>query len=330
MANLTYGDTRIAALRLLDEVTSAGAIDTTADNTVKIFTHTNEALTDLAQTTSKIHGEKYIVNASVRNALSYDNSSIKTFEPGGADISTTLVNAKACFFEAIGPGTAVIEEAPAGSTTYTALETITIPGTVTQFTEYRRLITPSASTNTVRLRFTGSYVFYVRNFILYPYTWATAADIQQHRPTFEYDLPSDFLALNNVMVKKDVRQFIPYQNHILLPNNKIGFDRYNAPAEFIVNYWRMPTLFAYSGIEVTDDAQKYGIDTSGTTPTYRISDDAALIIPYYVAGNIAISGGDNTGIVKGTEWINFYETKKSNLITNTGGYQGTIINVTGW
>jgi len=323
---LTYGDTRKDALRLLDEVTSAGVVETTADNTAKIFGFTNQAMKNLAETTAKIHGEQYIVNASVKNTLADDNSSIKTFKPGDADISASLVNAQSCYFEIIGPATAVIEEAVAGSSTYTALETITVAGTVNTFTEYRRLITPTLATNTVRLRFTGSYVFYVRNYVLYPYTWPTVADVQQARPSFEHSLPSDFLALNNVMVKKDVRQFIPFVNYILLPNKRIAINRYDV-GEYIVNYWRMPTLFTYSGVEVTDDVQLYGIDTSGATPTYRISDDAAMCIPYFVAGNILLSENNAS---MGITYLNIYETRKAEILTAPAGFTSSILNVTGW
>jgi len=324
---LTYGDTRKDTLRLLDEVTSAGVVQTTADNTAKIFGFTNQAMKNLAETTAKIHGEQYIVNASVKNTLADDNSSIKTFKPGDADISVSLVNAQACYFEIIGPATVCIEEAAAGSTTYTNLETITVTSAVQSFTEYRRLITPTLATNTVRLRFTGTYVFYVRNYVLYPYTYPTAADVQQARPNFEYALPSDFLAINNVMVKKEVRQFVAYTNFILLPSRRIAFNRYDAPAEFIVNYWRMPTLFSYSGTEVTDDAQLYDIDTSGVTPTYRISDDAAMCIPYFVAGNILLSENNAS---MGITYLNIYETRKAEILTAPSGFTSTVLNVTGW
>ena len=323
---ITFGNVRTATLALLDEYNTSGAVSTTADVTVKIRDFNNKGMQDLAATTAKIHGEQFIPHAPVCNTVQYDTSTIKTFLPGGADITTSLLNAQACFFEITGPATVVIEEAVAGSTTYTALETITVASSVTTFTECRRLIAPTLATNTVRLRFTGSYVFYVRNYILYPYAWATEAAVQQHRPFFEYSLASDYMSLDNVKVKKDTRQYIDYSQalYILRSDKKICFNRYDAPAEFLVHYWRYPTLFTYTGTEVTDDTMVYGIDTVGAT--YRISDEAALILPHYIAGHVLISAS-TSGLVPGLTLLNMYEVKKVNLSSGVGFNQGTVISV---
>lgn len=324
--SITFGNTRTATLALLDEYDTDGVIQTTADVTVKIREFTNKAMIDLATSNARIPGEKYIVQAPVKNEVTYDTSSIITFKPGDSDISISLLNAKACYFEIIGPATVVIEETADG-VTYSTLETITVSSSVTTFTEYRRLITPSLSTNTVRLRFTGSYIFYLRNYILYPYAWSTAAEVQQHRPYFIYDLPTDFLELNYVMVKKNTRQYIPYKDYIIRPDKKISFNRYDAPVEFLVHYWRYPTLFTYTGIEVTDDAMVYGIDSANST--YRISDEAALIVPNYVAGYIFMSEGVS-GLSIGLTLLNLYEAKKANIIGYKIGFSNKVENVSGW
>ncbi|OPX93984.1 MAG: hypothetical protein A4E53_00147 [Pelotomaculum sp. PtaB.Bin104] len=327
--SVTFGDVRRSTLALLDEYDTAGAIKTTSDVTVKIRDFTNKALVDLAGTTAKIHGEHFIVHAPVNNDSINDASGIKTFLPDKADISISLAGAKSCYFEATGPGTAIIEEAALGSDTYTNIETITIPATVTEFTEYRRLIAPGAATNTVRLRFTGSCVFNVRNYVLYPYTWSSQADVQQNRPYFCYDLPSDFLQLDNVMVRKDVRRFVPYTTFDLRPDKTIWFDRYDAPAEFLVHYWRMPTLFIFTENEVMDDAMVFGIDTSGATPTYRVDDAAALIIPFFNAAHVLLSEG-SSGLTSGAMLLNIYETRKVFLVTNKIGAQSHGYNILGW
>lgn len=323
---LTYKDIKERTLKILDEYDTDGNISTTGDVLTKIKDFVNDAMMDLASSTAKIHGEYYIDHSPVYNDLSRDTSSIKTFLPGGADISVSLLNAQSCYFEITGPATVVIEETSDG-VNYSTLQTISVSSSVTNFTDYRRLITPSLATKTVRLRFTGPYIFRVRNYILYPYSWPVEADIQSHKPFFEYDLPSDFLDLSQVMVKKDVRQYIAYTTHILRPDKKIAFNRYDAPSEFIIHYWRSPTLFTYTGVDATDDAQVFDIDT--VNGTYRVSNDSALVIPFYAAGQVLLSSG-NSGISSGLTLMNIYETKKANLITNKIGYQGTVINLFGW
>jgi len=322
---VTFGDVRESTLSLLDELDTSGVIQTTADVTAKIRDFTNKAMVDLAATTAKIHGEQYIIHSPVYEGS--DTSQIQTFLPDGEDISITLENAKSCFFEATGPGTVVIEEAVTGSETYTALETITIASTVTTLTEYRRLITPSLSTNTIRLRFTGSYTFSFRNHVLYPYTFATAALVQQFRPYFEYALNADFLQLDKVMVKYGRGRYSAYTSYTLDNDNKLRISRYDAPAEFIVHYWRLPTKFTFTEVEATDDALVFGIDTVNST--YRVSDEAANIIPLFVAAKILKSEG-GSGLTFGGDLMNDYEFRKSQLLTNSAGYVGEIANVTGW
>ncbi len=323
----TFGDVRQATLKLLDEITSAGTISTTGDVTSKIQTWCNAGMVELASTAAKIHGEHYIVHAPVCNELNRDTSLIKTFLPGGADISISLVNALSCFFEITGPATVVIEEAAAGSSVYTPIETITVAGTVTTFTEYRRLITPTLPTNTVRLRFTGSYVFRVRNYILYPYTWPTEAEVQQHRPWFIYDLPADLLMEDRLQARKEVRQYSDYDKSLyrLTLDNKLAVNRYDAPLEFVLRYFRIPTPFTFTGVEATDDAQAFGIVTTGT-PTYRISDEAAMILPHYIAGHILNSEGGQ-GEQIGANRINYFYLKASQLSTNQGSAKGTVLSV---
>lgn len=324
----TYGDVRKMTIKLLDDYSTAGVITSTTDSLIKIRDFVNATQIDLASSTAKINGEFFIPHNPIYNELSRDTSSIKTFLPGGADISVTLVNAKACYFEIAGPATVYIEEAVSGSSTYTNLETITVPTTVTTFTEYRRLITPSLATNMIRLRFTGTYIFNVRNFILYPYPWPTEASIQAHKPYIEYDLPSDFLELSQVMAKKNVRQLIPYTNYILRPDKKIAIDSYD-PGEYLVHYWRFPSAFVFVDNDTIDDAQKFGIDTTVTPATYRVSDDAAIIIPYCAAGQVLLSEGD-INIPRALTLMNIFEQKKAGLIRNRIGYSSNIINVFGW
>lgn len=318
---LTYKDIRQQTLKLLDEVNTAGTIQTTGDYTTKIQDLINQAMVDLASTTAKIHGEYYIEQAPIENEISKDTSSIKIHLPGN-DFSISLTNAKSTFFECTGPATVIIEESADGGATYSNIETITV--TATDFAEYKRLISPGAATNLVRLRFTGDYVFRFRNYILYPYTFPTEAEIQQNRPHFLYDMPTDFMSLEYVMIRRDARQYLPYSSYILRSDKKMAINRYDV-GEFLIHYWRNPTFFTFTGVEATDDAQVFGIDA--TNSIYRVADDAALIIPYYAAGNAKLSESDLTN---GITLLNIFEQKKVNLVTNSIGYQGSVISVSEW
>lgn len=307
---MNYGQIKGSVLRLIDEYSSRGTVQAAtkiADIKFKIQDLTNATIYDLASTTAKIPAVFNIAHNPIKNVLGDDTSSLRQHLPG-TDITIQLAGAKSTFFECTGPATIQIEE---GST---ILETITIPANIKVLTEYRRLITPVLPTSNITLRFTGDYVYTFRNYALYSYTFPTVEDVQQHRPWFEYDLPEDFLDMNNVFAKRDARQYAMYPNYILTPTKRIAFNSFESPIELLVNYWRRPTLLNFIN-DATDEAQ-----------ILDLSEDAAIIVPYNVAGQVLNS---EKQIAQGTLLINQFESKKANLISNKTQYQATIMSVYG-
>lgn len=314
---ITYGDVRKSTLKLLDEWSSRGIVQAAskvADYGFKIQQITNESIYELASTTAKLPKTLLIPHNPVKNTLTDDTSSIKQHLPGVDITNIVLVNALSCTFEATGPATVVIEESNDG-TTYTAIETITIASTVTTFTEYKRLITPTLATNTVRLRFTGSYVYLYRNYCLYPYTWPTVAEVPAHSPWRKITTPTDFLDLNYVEIRKDARQFVPYTNLIKTPENELYVNNFEPACEFLIHYWRQPTLLTFTDVAVTDDAL-----------VIDLRDDAALIIPYNAAGTIMNSEEDG----RGNDYLKKYTEKRLNLISSTNSHVSSISNLYTW
>jgi hypothetical protein len=308
---MNYGQVKTDTLRLIDEYSSRGAIQAAskiADIKFKIQSATNQTIYDLASTTAKIPAVFNIAHNPIKNVLMDDTSSLKQHLPG-MDFTISLAGAKSCFFECTGPATVQIEEGN------TILQTISIPSSTKVLTDYRRLITPVNPNSLITLRFTGDYVYTFRNYTLYPYSFPTEADIQQHRPWFEYDLPNDYLDINNVFAKKDARQYSAYPNYILTPNKKISFNAFDGPLELLVNYWRRPNLLTFVNDDTTDDAQ-----------IIDLSEDAAMIIPFNVAGQVLNS---EKQLAEGTLLLNQYETKKSTLISNKTQYQANVMSVYG-
>ena len=313
---VNYGQIRSSVLKLLDEFSSRGALQAankTADYGFKIQQLVNESIMELASTTAKLPKTLLIPHNPIKNALSDDTSSIKQHLPG-TEFSISLQNAKSCFFEVARFGEIVLEESSDG-VNYATIETITVPSTIEGFAEYKRLITPTLPTNTVRLRFTGDSVYSFRNYVLYQYSFPTAADVQQHRPFFIYDPPADFLDLNYVEIKRDARQYIPYSNMIKTPENQLVLNAFESPSEFLVHYWRKPNLLTFTDVAVTDDAML--ID---------LRDDAALIIAYNAAGTIQNSEEDG----RGDRNLKKYTEKRMNLISSTASHVSSLANSYSW
>lgn len=314
--SVTYGQIRTSTLRLLDEFSSRGSIQApnkVADYNFKIQQIVNESIYELASTTAKLPKTLLIPHNPIKNTLTDDTSSIKTHIPG-VDFSITPQNAKSCTFEATGPATVIIEESSDGIT-YVPLETITIASTVTVFTEYKRLISPSIPTNMVRLRFTGDYVYLFRNYCLYPYSYPTEASIPSHSPWRKIETPTDFLDLNYVEIMRDARQYLPYSNLIKTPENELFVNNLEPACEFRIHYWRKPTLLTFTGVEATDDAL-----------VIDLRDDASLIICYNCAG--VIQNSEEAG--RGDGNLKQYREKRMNLISSTRSSTSSLVNLYNW
>jgi len=312
---LLYGNFSDLVLKVLNKFSARGTElnpTKTADIRLKIQDFINAELMDLASTTGKIAAKKSYVQKPVCNTLAYDTSSIKQHLPD-VDYAISLVGAKAYFFEAVGPATVTIDESISG--VWTNLATITIASTVVEMTEYKGLLTPSSATNTVRMNFSGSYLYAYQNYILYPYTFSSNALVQQHRPRFIYDLPTNFLKMNTLIVRKDSRQEVEDKTYILdLTNKKISINRY-VEGEYILNYWRKPTYITITGVDATDDAQ-----------TVDVNDDGAYVMALGVASLVSAKNDPATSVLLN----NLYEAKKANLTSSDGVYVQSQVPLSGW
>jgi hypothetical protein len=262
---------------------------------------TNVYQRDVAQA-AKIHAVHKIIHNPLYNDTATDTSEIKKHLPD-VDFSVTMNGALSCFFEAIGPATVKIDEDVAG--TWTTLETISILSSVTTFTEYRRLITASDTDNDIRLLFTGSTTYDFRNYILYPYTFTTEDDVQQHRPFFEYTLPAACKEIAYIQCLSGTPYYtIPNygrlgkQDYHLRSDRILAINRYAYPAEYQVHYWAEPADITFAGTSADD------------TKTFEVSEAAQAIMPLAIAGMILYTENDKS---KGVMYLNDYENKKARL-----------------
>lgn len=312
---MKWSELRYAVRASINQLSSRGNIKPypkVADLEMKLKYFINPLLYELAQTTGKLAATKTFVLNPVDNALANDTSTIKQF--AGTDFAVELTGAKAYFFESTGPATIYIEEYTGGS--WVMLETISINSEVTELTEYKGLITPSSASNKVRLRFSGTSPYSFRNYKLYTYEWATADEVQQHRPNFKFALPADFLEINQIFIRKDTRQFVPFTDYIFEDPDVIWVNRYLAPSEFHVQYWRKPTELTWTEPnDINDDAV---IDATA---------EASQILHLAMAAAVFRSVKDDTSA---TIFQNLWEVGLSKLTGNKGSYSGSVVNLLGW
>jgi hypothetical protein len=103
--------------------------------------------------------------------------------------------AKAYYIETDGEGTIYIEDYTGA---WNTLATITVPNTVTDFTAYSGVLTPTSGSTKTRLRFTGTYRYLVKNYALFSAPFQVAR-IPQYRPWFKATMPTDFKSVDQVV-----------------------------------------------------------------------------------------------------------------------------------
>lgn len=315
---MNYGDLVNQVLRLIDEYSKNGtalATAKTADYRLKIPDAVNEILMDLASSTGKLPKEWTIIHKPEYTGTTYETATISNHIPGTDDLAATLTGARSYFVEVSGNYNVVLEESISGA--WTALATLTPSSSAvpTTFTALSGLLTPSSTSNSVRMRMTGSsYVFPFRNHVLYPYTWASSTQVQQNRAYFEYSLPSDWLEPNTVMIRRDDGQWLTLSDYKITPSYFCASRTYWG--EVLVNYYRIPTV-----ISVADTSNPTAPELAQTIDA---ATNAAYIVPAGVAGKILAVDDPRAS----AELLNYYEVRKYKLTPNTGNYGiQTIYNV---
>lgn len=317
---MNYGALVDTVLQLLDEYSRKGNPPTpskTVDYRLKIPEATNAILMNLASTTGKLPAEWEIINNPVLNESTRDTSKLQNHIPGTDDIIATLPGARSYFLEVSGHYHIVVEEQVSG-VWITLADLQPTPGDEpTAFVEVKGLLTPSSTTNAVRIRLTGNYVYPYRHHILYPYSFPLAEEVQQNRAWFEYPLPADWLKFNNAMIRRDIRQWVPFAEYKITPTH-FAFNRY-CVGEILVNYWRKP-----KAIVVADPKNPTAEELAQVIDAMP---DATEIVPLGVAGTILVGDDNNAS----SYLLQLYNNGKFELTQNDGNYGlQTVTNINGW
>jgi len=103
---------------------------------------------------------------------------------------------KAYHIEPDAPGTIYVEDYANGI--WNILATITVPNTVTSYTKYKALVTPTAGATKSRFRLSGATYYKVTNMALYSYP-LLADRIPDFRPWVKHTMPTDFKSLDQII-----------------------------------------------------------------------------------------------------------------------------------
>jgi hypothetical protein len=223
-------------------------------------------------------------------------------------IDTMAIGSQAYYFEIDRQCSVYIEEQVGG--VWTILSTIIVPNTVTSFTAYKGLITPSSVLNQVRIRFGGLYPYNIRNRYLCQYTFPTVADIPDYTPYVKYTMPSNFMKLKGIVHKTDPRVY-EHMSSYYWENKRVLVVNYYLTGSFDIEFYTYPADIT----STTADNYEFELDV-----------DACEAIPYFMGAMALIE--ENPSI--STILLNLYQAELSNLDQLDTGVATMVLSLNPW
>ncbi|KJS84987.1 MAG: hypothetical protein JM58_09465 [Peptococcaceae bacterium BICA1-8] len=296
---MNFGTAKTKALKLMAEYSVNGVVISSTDGnqldyTLRFADFADDAQKEISKI-RRINAVKQFSRNPIPNQLGV-NIGFDILQYLGTDnTTTTATGSKAYYFEVDGVATIYVEE-ETSTGVWSVLTTISHTTPKGEFTVYKGLITASDVTNNIRVRFSGSYPYNIRNRALYAYTFPTTDDIPDYIPYVRYTMPTDFIMLKKVVHRTDPRQ---YRNlgDFQWEGKKTFVVNYDFTGSFDVYYYKQPTTIAS---DATDSVE------------FEIDEEAQDPIPYYMA-SFAIRE-ENEGAANTLFAI--YQNKLSNLPTS--------------
>lgn len=204
----TYGEGKLQVIKILNQYSTSGELISETDSAVidnykRLPEFFDQYQTEVATTAKYIHGVKHISQNPIPNLLPNPLYQFDVQQHLSIDlVDMCAKGAKAYCFKMDNVGTAVIEEQ-----VNNVWVDLPIPVTINnstpkgEYTLYKGFIIASNINNNVRIRFTGSYPFNVRDKALFAYSFPTVNDIPTYEKHVKYTMPDNFYLLNKVVNK---------------------------------------------------------------------------------------------------------------------------------
>lgn len=173
------------------------------------------------------------------------------------DLIYEAENAKAYYFQADGIGRVYIERLNTGTNNWVMVDTFEMTG-ARRFTEYSGFIRAGKEfiTGPVRLRFSGEYLYSVKNVAMYEHIYSdNAADIPAYEAYTRYDmtaLAEDFLTLSTPPITED-EEYKKLSGDYDLEGGRVILLPYSVTGCFKVLYNRRPKELIAKGLAQDDE-----------------------------------------------------------------------------
>lgn len=174
-------------------------------------------------------------------------------------------SAKAYYFEVDGPGVVYVEDF---NGVWNTLATITVPDTVTSFTSYKGILTPSAGATRSRLRFSGSYYYRTINRALFAIPMQ-ADRVPDFKPWIKKTMPADFKSCDQIIEEYPDRQY----------GKQVG-TKWEGRRDLFINYYYVGKVrVVYKPVPIV---------ISNLTQTLQVDDVTAISGSYFLASHLLL------------------------------------------
>lgn len=240
------------------------------------------------------------------------HSLVQHFNSDIENVSAT--GSRGYYFEIDGPATVNLQEEI--TSVWTDLSTVSNTSTPTSFTAFKGTITPSSTSNNIRILFSGSYPYRIRNTALFTTLFAGSTYIPEYKEYVKYTMPTDFMELDKI-VWEDGRNREKFADYYW-ENPQTLCVNYYYQGSFTVFYYKYPTDIS------SDDATPSTYDST----SLEVNTSGQEVLAYGAAAELLLTDPSNQSSAITLQ--NLYNYKRSELNLNTAPTNEIIINMTGW
>lgn len=306
---MNLGQLKSKVLKLIAEYSNNGVLiaqQKNADYLKRVIDIANDGLMEIV-TTAKRKSKTIKIAQNPINPVAGLMSGFDIITFSGTDITNNVgMNATAYYFEVDNTATIYIEEEyPAG--VWNVLQAInnTVKGS---YTAYKGLINGTSGRNR-RIRFSGQYIYNIKNRALFNVPFETVTDVPDYVPYKFYELPADFYMLKDIKVET-LRNITAIQDFYNEAQKTLRLNYYYSN-QIDINYYAYPE-------QIPDDA----------VDTYELDIDplGANVLAYYVASIVK----NDEDVTMSTVFQNMYETKLARLSNQDLYSSSEIISINNW
>lgn len=279
---------------IMDERLDSGVIDASDTALYKVKT---PGILNILQAELLKQGEIYstysISNKPIENKLGFKSEfDIVNFE-GTEQIYTAISPVKAYYFEVDDTATVYIEDYTSSWNTLATINATSISG----FTAYKGLVTPTSGATISRIRFAGTYYYRHINRALFNVPFSSVSKIPDYRPWVKKTLPSDFKSVDEIINEYYERNYTKDANYKWEGRNQLYIDYYY-DGNIRIMYKPIP------------------IKLTATTDNVQVDDvTARTILPYGLAAHLLLS--------ENTQSASFFQQRYEELKTLAGRQQAS-------